>query len=82
MNTTNKDYDEEIVKQYIPDGVYCYNGEKIEVSKDGSFRYIVKHCPFYTHVDAYEFGKCNLLDMNIFDEVKECGINEDYPELK
>jgi hypothetical protein len=78
MVMLKKKIDKKIVdnpEEYIPAGVYCYD-EKL--------------CPFWdrhSEFDPQMNGYCHLLGkgdwmengtMLLWDQVKECGINEDY----
>lgn len=58
----------------IPTGYYCYTAISVQnnILK-------VKPCPFYHHIEG-EVGFYNYLHTDIFDQVKDCGINENLEE--
>lgn len=69
-----KDFDESVV----PEGPYCYNIVRIEPPK-----IITQTCPYWGCIS--DFGYCKLLEVGdwmdnssglLWDQVKECGINE------
>ena len=70
MNKNNKN---RIPVDVIPSGVYCYTMKNVIVSELG-FRIITIPCPYYK--DEY----CTHLETEIDDQVKICGINEDFTE--
>ena len=47
----------------IPSGPYCYD-------KNGG-------CPYYVHSHS-EDDYCKYMNIDILDEIKKCGINEDH----
>jgi hypothetical protein len=63
------------MSEFIPSGCYCY--EFLGIEKDSTsefgFKIKTKPCPYYSKKDYW----CMFLDMEIFDECKECGINDD-----
>jgi len=62
-------------KRVIPkDTYYCYNaGEWLE---DG-YGYYVTVCPFYKRIpESTLVAKCNLVEGEVWDMCKICGINE------
>lgn len=63
----------------IPKGAYCYEGLSVQTDSEVGFRYKVKPCPFYVHVNGLE-GKCSAFNLEIIDQVKECDINDDIDE--
>jgi hypothetical protein len=73
----------------IPRGDYCYKMKKLVVPKDGSKPYLkTRNCPYWCWDEEYPDGRvgyCKLLkvsDMDedscglLFDQIKECGVNE------
>lgn len=74
-------------KIFIPKGDYCYKIRKIVYRKDGMPILKTRRCPYWCWDEKYpeeEVGYCKLLgygDMDgngglLFDQIKECGINE------
>jgi len=71
----------------IPHGMYCYKVLEVLKDEDGRPRLKTKVCP---HWQATENGaRCNLINEEhheycpwhlVWDQVKECGINEDRDE--
>ena len=63
------------MSEFIPSGCYCY--EFLGIEKDNTnefgFKIKTKNCPYYSYKDYW----CTFLDMEIFDQCKECGINDD-----
>lgn len=63
-------------KKQIPKGVYCYTPTSgFKKLKGGRYGYTIKSCPFYKHVKGID-GHCSLLNCDILDQVKDCGIND------
>ena len=58
----------------FPKGFYCYTPISVEVQETG-FIYHIKPCPFFVGINSME-ARCSALDIEIIDQVKECGINE------
>lgn len=58
----------------FPKGFYCYTPLAIFDSERG-WVYKIKSCPFYVHKEGLT-GMCSALNLEIEDQVKECGINE------
>lgn len=57
------------------DTFYCYTPTSgFKQLDNGNWGYTIDSCPFYKHIDGLE-GHCSLLDCEIMDQVKECGIN-------
>lgn len=55
----------------IPEGPYCYT--YLGPADHGGYK--IKSCPHFRGIDSLE-GWCHLLDMEVVDQVKGCGINE------
>jgi len=67
-----KDY---IKRKNIPKDIpYCYTPISYE---NGVYK--IKCCPYYVHMDDELIGGCKLLpNVEIWDQVKSCGINCEY----
>ena len=63
-------------KKQIPIGMYCYTATSgFKQFGDGSYGYTVKPCPFYERKSDGIFGGwCKLIDGEIMDQCKECGL--------
>lgn len=62
------------LKKKIPEGFYCYRGLSFDWSTG---IYKIKPCPFYKHIEGIE-GRCSLLNCEIDDQVKNCGIKRGF----
>lgn len=58
----------------FPKGFNCYTPISVEI-QDTGFIYHTKPCPFFVGIDNME-GRCSLLDIEITDQIKLCGMNE------
>lgn len=58
----------------IPEGLYCYTIFEREIFDNVSF---IKPYPYFKHIQKkdYNIGFCELLNKEIDDQCKECGIN-------
>lgn len=65
-------------KKQIPKGMYCYTPTSgFKKMKDGNWGYTIKPCPFYTQKSEGIFGGwCKLIEYEIMDQCKSCGINQ------
>jgi hypothetical protein len=75
-------------EKHIPFGVYCYDNVEIESGERPAVK--IHICPFWTqnrNMPSQMNGYCALLKKGdwmkdgtflLWDQVKECGINEDY----
>jgi hypothetical protein len=70
-------------KKLIPSNTpYCYEptGETgmtySEKYKTNLPYYGIKRCPYYKHIDGLE-GYCKLMECEVMDQVKECGLKTD-----
>ena len=79
----------------IPPGIYCYTGLSIEYRKKGYPVYHIKPCPYWGaryDMPEQERGYCALLNRGdwedpysfglLWDQCKECGINDDFEDEK
>jgi hypothetical protein len=60
---------------FVPYGFYCYKLLSVNPSKEKGFIMKVKPCGYYYHVEDV-VGCCTLLKCEVWDEVKECLIND------
>lgn len=59
----------------FPKGFYCYTPISFTVDPERGWVYKIKGCPFYVHKENLT-GMCSALNVEIEDQIKECGINE------
>ena len=73
------------LKKKIPRGVYCYTYKEPIYNKEGEWAgYKIEPCPLYTSKnivedgETYNVGWCKLVDCEIDDQCKMCGIKDDW----
>lgn len=76
----------------IPEGIYCYNPGSVSNAFNGLPVIRIKLCPYWAiipHALSQQNGYCAYLKsgdneekgtMHLWDQVKECGINDDLDE--
>lgn len=62
-------------KTIFPKGFYCYTPISFTIDSERGWIYKIKPCPFYVHKEELT-GVCSVLNAEIEDQVKICGINE------
>lgn len=60
-------------KKQIPKHIpYCYT--PLHPLGGNKIGYKIKSCPFYEHIHSTD-GHCNLLNLEITDQIKDCGVS-------
>mgnify|MGYP006989325359 CR=1 FL=1 len=64
-------------KKQIPNGPYCYSPVEFPNEKN-NWVYRTKTCPFWKFQNGQEYCSFLKSELSIQDQVKDCGINDNY----